>query len=306
MLAYFNELSANGNLREELLPGTIKTLVACLQSLMKKQVNGVNLDKKISDYQLTSTKWFQHIFDDKSILDNDMKTLILGMMTTTENPMNRLKEEGFDEATCDGVDCIGLALASEEVYNTFTISLSSNDWDNSTYSIKLQQLLEKSTQELEINTIDTECKNVSLLEHIEQISDFLVSIPSTGVELSMRLSELYPNLIFSSKAISQIRKNHDRPAVEQIYLKLKDINWAAGKLEGKGLRRELFRYITCPEHEQRSQLPEMNIKFKDGITRNCEWHMKYTPGCGRIHFSVEHSDGHTIYIGHVDKKIGIH
>ena len=117
MLAYFNELSANGNLREELLPGTIKTLVACLQSLMKKQVNGVNLDKKISDYQLTSTKWFQHIFDDKSILDNDMKTLILGMMTTTENPMNRLKEEGFDEATCDGVDCIGLALASEEVYN---------------------------------------------------------------------------------------------------------------------------------------------------------------------------------------------
>lgn len=50
----------------------------------------------------------------------------------------------------------------------------------------------------------------------------------------------------------------------------------------------------------------MNIKFEDGIIRNCEWHMKYTPGCGRIHFSADHSDGRTIYIGYVDKKIGIH
>ena len=138
------------------------------------------------------------------------------------------------------------------------------------------------------------------------MADFFIPIPSSGLELFLQLSELFPHLVFSSKAKGQIKRNHDRPSIEQIFLKLQDIDNAAQKLNGGVLRNELFHYKASPEHEQRRQLPEMYVTFEDGRTRNCEWHLRYTPGCGRIHFSADEGDGQTIYVGHVDGKLGIH
>ncbi len=138
------------------------------------------------------------------------------------------------------------------------------------------------------------------------MAGFFSYIPSSGLELYKRLQELFPNLVFSSKAKEQIKQNHDRLSIEQIVLKLHDINKVAPKLNGGNLKSDLFQYKATPEHQQCRNLPEMFITFDDGKTRNCEWHLRYTPGCGRIHFSADESDGHTLYVGHIDGKIGVH
>lgn len=300
MLAYFNELSAEGSILKENLQTTINTFVECLKILKEKNISGISLDKKIGHYQLTATRWFQDVLDDKSIVDSDTKSLILGMMTTVENGM-------VMQATCEGKECIGFGLASEDVNNTFAVSLFSVGWDEPTYKVEVRLLDEDDSGELIEQTIETKCKNVSVSSHIEEITDlFSPLIPSSGLELLRRLKKLFPNLVFSSKAKEQIKKIHDRPSIEQIYLKLQDTNKAAQKLNGGCLNTNLFQYKASPEHQQRRNLPEMSITFDDGNTRNCEWHLRYTPGCGRIHFSSDKSDGHTIYVGHIDGKIGVH
>lgn len=89
-------------------------------------------------------------------------------------------------------------------------------------------------------------------------------------------------------------------------MKLQDLNKVAQNLNGGPLKKELFQYKATPEHQQRGNLKEIFITFDDGIVRNCEWHLRYTPGTGRIHFSADKGDGNTIYVGHVDGKIGVH
>lgn len=306
MFAYFNELSANGCIHEASLPTVIQTLVECLKILSKKQVSGINLDKKIGQYQLTVNRWFLDILDDKSIVDDDMKTLILDMMTTLERPMDDLENEDFIQASCNGDDCIGMGLASEEISNTFSVSLSSTQWNETNYQIALIKLSTNEYGELIEQEIKSSCKNVSVPAHIDYWESLFYLMPASGKEMYLRLSELFPHLIFSSKAKNQIRRCHDRSAIEQIYMKLQDVNEAAKKLNGGDIRKELFHYKASQEHEQRSQLPEMDVLFDDGITRHCEWHLRFTPGCGRIHFSTDGGNGQTIYVGHIGGKLGIH
>ena len=304
MFAYFNELSANGSIQEDLLPAVLRTLYECIERLRESHVSSICIDKNIGLYQLTTKRWFLDVLDDKTIVDDDMKTLFLDMMTTVEPPTSDTEDECLVQTTCNGENCVGLGLASEEINNTFAVSLSSTGWDETSYQLLLQRLLYENGDLVEQN-VETSCRNVSTTVHIDAMASFFVPIPLSGRELLMRLSELFPHLVFSSKAKGQIKRNHDRPSIEQIYLKLQDINSAAQKLNNGVLRKELFHYKASPEHEQRGQLPEMDILFDDGITRHCEWHLRYTPGCGRIHFSADKGDGQTIYVGHVDGKLGI-
>ena len=304
MFAYFNELSANGSIQEDSLPAVLRTLYECIERLRESHVSSICIDKNIGLYQLTTKRWFLDVLDDKTIVDDDMKTLFLDMMTTVEPPTSDTEDECLVQTTCNGENCVGLGLASEEINNTFAVSLSSTGWDETSYQLLLQRLLYENGDLVEQN-VETSCRNVSTTVHIDAMASFFVPIPLSGRELLMRLSELFPHLVFSSKAKGQIKRNHDRPSIEQIYLKLQDINSAAQKLNNGVLRKELFHYKASPEHEQRGQLPEMDILFDDGITRHCEWHLRYTPGCGRIHFSADNGDGQTIYIGHVDGKLGI-
>ena len=304
MFAYFNELSANGSIQEDSLPAVLRTLYECIERLRESHVSSICIDKNIGLYQLTAKRWFLDVLDDKTIVDDDMKTLFLDMMTTVEPPTSDTEDECLVQTTCNGENCVGLGLASEEINNTFAVSLSSTGWDETSYQLLLQRLLYENGDLVEQN-VETSCRNVSTTVHIDAMASFFVPIPLSGRELLMRLSELFPHLVFSSKAKGQIKRNHDRPSIEQIYLKLQDINSAAQKLNNGVLRKELFHYKASPEHEQRGQLPEMDILFDDGITRHCEWHLRYTPGCGRIHFSADNGDGQTIYVGHVDGKLGI-
>jgi len=304
MFAYFNELSANGSIQEDSLPAVLRTLYECIERLRESHVSSICIDKNIGLYQLTTKRWFLDVLDDKTIVDDDMKTLFLDMMTTVEPPTSDTEDECLVQTTCNGENCVGLGLASEEINNTFAVSLSSTGWDETSYQLLLQRLLYENGDLVEQN-VETSCRNVSTTVHIDAMASFFVPIPLSGRELLMRLSELFSHLVFSSKAKGQIKRNHDRPSIEQIYLKLQDINSAAQKLNNGVLRKELFHYKASPEHEQRGQLPEMDILFDDGITRHCEWHLRYTPGCGRIHFSADNGDGQTIYVGHVDGKLGI-
>ena len=87
MFAFFNELSANGSIQEDSLPAVLRTLYECIDRLKENHVSSICIDQKIGQYQLTANRWFLDVLDDKTIVDDDMKTLFLDMMTTIENPM---------------------------------------------------------------------------------------------------------------------------------------------------------------------------------------------------------------------------
>ena len=217
MFAFFNELSANGSIQEDSLPAVLRTLYECIDRLKENHVSSICIDQKIGQYQLTANRWFLEVLDDKTIVDNDMKTLFLDMMTTVEPPTNDSEDECLVHATYNGQDCIGLGLASEEINNTFTISLSSTGWDETSFQVSLQKLLCENGDLVEQN-VESSCRNVSTTAHIDEMADFFIPIPSSGLELFLQLSELFPHLVFSSKAKGQIKRNHDRPSIEQIFL----------------------------------------------------------------------------------------
>ena len=205
MFAYFNELSANGSIQEGSLPMVIKSLVECIKALSEKRVSGINLDKRIGQYQLTANRWFLDVLDDKTIVDDDMKSLILDMMTTIENPMHDLEEEDFMQATYNGENCIGLGLASEEINNTFTVSLSSAGWNETSYQIILQKLSGDENGDLVEQDIESSCitivaPGVTLREKcpsksvITPLPDFPFSItlaPITGPEASTTIPVIF-------------------------------------------------------------------------------------------------------------------
>ena len=158
MFAYFNELSANGSIQENHLPAVLRTLYECIERLRENHVTSICIDQRIGQYQLTANKWFLGVLDDKTIVDDDMKTLFLDMMTTIEPPTSDSEDECFVQATYNGQNCIGLGLASEEINNTFTVSLSTTGWDETSYQISLQRLIYENGDLVEQN-VESSCRN---------------------------------------------------------------------------------------------------------------------------------------------------
>lgn len=100
-----------------------------------------------------------------------------------------------------------------------------------------------------------------------------------------------------------IKRCQSKITTAQFYWKLYDLNKVAITFGGKPFEKKMFTSKASPESTTRENMSELDVMFEDCNVRHCSWHLQYTPGAGRIHFSSDLGDGKTIFIGYIGQKL---
>ena len=244
------------------------------------------------------------LFGDRSVFENDEVSLIIGMFQKQDDIENIIEDYNIVESKVNGLNVIGMTIASDRVLNGLSLSLSCSGWNAIEYKLQMKEL-NLDAEEVEL---EAKCRNVSTSKEINALDNLLpvvqVPVPKTGKLLYIKLHSLFPNLIFSVGASGFIQQCQSAMAISQIYDKLKDLNRVAVDLNGRNFEPSMFSTKASPESDTRDKLSELDVLFEDNIIRHCSWHLRYTPGAGRIHFCADAGDGNTIYVGYIGPKIG--
>lgn len=300
---YFNELSARGSVDDANVKQTIEDLLLCLKHLHSHNVDAVIVDRAIGKYLISNKRNIYQILGDKTVLDNDSATFLIEYCQEESLLREEIEDNDIVSARCEGHDTIGLALASDELNKGVALSFSHAGWDEKVYDVQLEVLDENG----DISEQTTIAANVST-EATLLLYDALfplapIQVPESGKLLFFELNNLFPNLVFSADAKSFIKRCQSKETTAQVFWKLYDLNKVASAFVGRPFEKKMFASKASPESDTRESMSELDVKFDDGIVRHCSWHLRYTPGAGRIHFSSDAGDGKTIYVGYVGKKI---
>lgn len=300
---YFNELSACGSVDEANVKQTIEDLLLCLKHLHNHNVDLVIVDGAIGQYLISNTRSIYQILGDKSLLDNDSSTYLMECFQEDYQLQEEIEDYEIVSAKCGGQEAVGLTLASDFLNKGVALSLSHAGWDKNVYNLQIEVLSENG----EVFEQETTAKNASTETILETYNELFpvipIQVPETGKLLYIELSNFFPNLIFSTDAKNFIKRCQSKAIITQVFWKLYDLNEVAGTFRGKPFEKGLFSSKASPESGSRDNMSELDVKFEDSIVRHCSWHLRYTPGAGRIHFSSEVGDGKTIYVGYVGSKI---
>lgn len=300
---YFNELSAHGSVDDADIKKSLKDLITCLQHLHQHNVDVVVVDGKIGQYMVSDRKSIYQILSDSSIFDNDRIVFFLSAFQEDYHLQEEIEDNDILSAKCKGFDAVGLTLASEYVNKGICLSLSQSGWDEPIYEVQLDVLNDQG----EISTIHSKSLNASTEEELTKYDEYFpkeeILTPHTGKLLYLELGERFPNLVFSSAVENYIKRCHSKDEIKQIYERLLDLNNVALSLDGKPFSPQMFSSKASPESSTRDTMAELDVTFDDGIVRHCSWHLRYTPGAGRIHFCSDASGGKTIYVGYIGPKL---
>lgn len=301
MEAYFNELSLQFYPDNNTAKKAFLLFGSCLKKLSEMGVSNVRMTDEAMRKVILAGQTFNRVLNNETVIDGDLKSVLLAKLCTLE-PIDNLESKynviGF---SYNGVQCKGLGWASEEIEDSVALGLELEDfWEDKSYSVDITLLDEDGEEEVSTS----ECKHVVTPEGIEALRDFFkakINIPTNGKVLAKLADDLFPHLDFAKQALDQLKNIKDSTAIEQIYLRLWDLERVATN-SIVPISPSIFRYKTTPESETRSRLPEMNVLFEDSKTRNCSWHSRFTPGAGRIHFYYDENKK-IFYIGYIGEKI---
>ena len=301
MEAYFNELSLCFFPNNQTAKDAFELLGRCLKKLSEMQVNNIRMTDEAKNKTILTGQTLNRVLQNKAVIDEDLKSLLMSKLYTLEPVDNLEKKHDVLGFSYKSIPCKGLGWASEEIEDTIALGLKCEDnWEDKRYCVHISRLDENGA---EVSST-SECKHVVTPEGIEALRTFFqarMNIPTNGKVLAALAGDLFPHLTFATQATDQLNKIKDPTAVEQIYLRLADLERVASN-SIVPISPTIFKYKTTPESETRRKLPEMKITFEDKKTRYCSWHSRFTPGAGRIHFHYDET--HKIfYIGYIGEKI---
>ena len=297
----FNELSATPYTDRVKAKEGLDKLKDCLVRLDTFGIKNIKRSMLMNDMCLVGNSSFLRMLNDESLVDKDMKSVLINRMETLE-PENELVNKHLTVSmTHENIDCKGLGWASYELENTFAISLHPEIWGDK-HPVVITRL-DDSAQE---HSVDTFCRNITTEEHIEIHRKFLSSwqeIPQKGKILALILNTKFPNLIFSKQAIIQIKKLKSEEEITPIYARLQDLARVAINCS-KHCAPEDFASKATPESESRLDTlkAKLTFSFENRADLICSWHLRFTPGAGRIYFYHDPSTK-KICIGHIGSKI---
>lgn len=302
-MVYFNELSAKGSVDEKDVREVASNLINCVQWLRQHNVDGIFADKRLGLYPVTSRRTMFHLFDDKNVFGDEEAAILIESFFEKEDFQEDLENHDIVEAECNGLESKGLAAASKAVNDTLTISLSHAGYDKSVYSLTIKKLDCNG----DYSEDETDARNASSTNQLEEYSELFplpeIEYPQRGKILYDERETRFPHLVFSESALKYIKRNNYAPEVVQIAMKLHDIERVASNLDGRPLQPDFFHFLSSPESETRDDNASLDITFPDGVVRHCGWHLRFTPGSGRIHFTSDEGDGNTIFVGYIGMKI---
>lgn len=302
MNAYLNELAFTPYPDRESARVGIMNLIECLKELNQFGIKNVKRSKLIDNKCLIGNESYLRMLNDKSLIDEDIKSVLINRLETLE-PEDELEDKYMIlSMKLYNKDCKGLGWASLELENTIALSFHSEIWERSYYNLVITHLNDDA-EEYESNT---KTRNITTKGHIEIHRDFLSSlrnIPRNGKILVNTLVETFPNLIFSKSAIIQLKELKSEDVVAQVYSRLQDLQKTAA-IYNEHCYPTSFSTKASPESHTREKLycSQLTIQFEGNKSYLCSWHLRFTPGPGRIHFYHAPAEK-KIYVGYIGAKI---
>lgn len=302
MNAYFNELSFTPYPDRKSAKMGIQGFIECLKELDQFGIKNVKRSKLIDNKCLVGNESYLRMLNDKSLVDEDMKSVLINRLETLE-PEDELEDKHMTfSMKYEDKNCKGLGWASIELENTIALSLHPKIWERSFYDLAITRLNDDA-EKYEVNTTT---RNITTKGHIETHRDFLSSIrsiPRNGKILANTLAESFPNLVFSKPAVIQIKEIKSEDTTIQVYFRLQDLQRAAA-IYNEHCSPQDFTTKASPESDTRERLysSQLTAQFEGNKSYLCSWHLRFTPGAGRIHFYHEPTEK-KIYVGYIGAKI---
>jgi hypothetical protein len=203
-----------------------------------------------------------------------------------------------------GLSAAGFGAAY--LFDSLAVSFdNSSEWD--THLIVLD-VTEYSEDDQVIHSIE-EVKHSSKPVHLDCLSNWLkdkkkVSIPN-GKLLWLKRNVHFPHLVFCQNVEDQVSYfSGSEPEFHMIVKQLSIMESYCSTWEGGIFTGDDFPSKVTSESESRRGRfkKELNIICPDGEVREFPWHLRYTPGAGRIHFAPDNSQ-RIFFIGYIGPKI---
>ncbi|WP_156648049.1 hypothetical protein [Methylobacterium sp. Leaf88] len=196
----------------------------------------------------------------------------------------------------------GLGLAQS--INTVAVSLNSEPWKVQYIELAKSKIIENTEGEVEVSTSNVSVRHISCKEHVEThrqwCSKYSENILS-GDEIWELRANIFPNLRFLSRTENQIRSLLiGTQALKEVKLRLFELNESFSNWDPTSGDLPKFQSNVTPEHSTRKKLCWFTNSA--GENKLFDWHARFTPGCGRIHFLMEYDTSCAI-IGHVGEKL---
>jgi len=183
----------------------------------------------------------------------------------------------------DSQPACGLALA--DWHEGLAVSVDVDPWKKKCIALLRYLLSEASNGELVEELVHV--RNASSDAHVDAHAEWFSLAddgPTTPDEMLRLRTRWYPNIRFAGEVKEQIRQLlAGSPHFYQIAKRLAALQRALEVWNNSGVLE--WGIKVTPENEGRHDL----CKFRDidGEVRLFEWHARYTPGAGRIHFRID-------------------
>jgi hypothetical protein len=306
MEAYLNELSLSTYSTCDEVKASFDIFKECMKTLSGLGITIVRVPSCFDGHRFLYNKSYRQILGDKSIIDEDLKTWLISTLGTL-HPEDKIEDMyNITAMSVNGTACKGLGVSCERITNSISISFTHTEWTQQEYTVSVTTLDEEAEEE----TFESRTRHTCSAEQCRAHQDALQKLKTyqiqTGNELWIRRKELFPNLDFCACVKAQMKAlRNNTPELEQVIIKLCELQRAAANCKSnKRIQESDFTSKVTPESTPRKQAFANRLTFlcPDGKLHLCEWHARYTPGAGRIHFYPIESEK-IFYIGYIGGKI---
>jgi hypothetical protein len=238
--------------------------------------------------------------------DHDLRLLLKSRITTTPLIEEMLEEkaagdEKMFDCQCNGQNAVGLGAASSHLFDAMAISLSTDTlWDKPYVVVNVTGFDGNDIWE---DTSDV--RHLYQEKHLDEHADWFrtqrrPNLPNGNV-LWLQRKSIFPNLIFCENVRGQISGfSGNQPEFLQMKKRLFDLEEYAAKRQAGFFNADELPTLVTPESETRKRdfANELTHICPDGATRLFDWHSRFTPGAGRIHF-YPLDDSNKIIVGSI-------
>lgn len=173
MEGYLNELSLRTYSNREEVKKTLMRLNQTIAKLKSLGVSTIRTDGSLDSHQFLDGISFLRLLKDEEVIDKDLKGVLLATFETLD-PVDFVTDKHLIlEMKVNGNSCKGLGWASEKLEDTVAISFPLSDWENSSYTVSITQLMENDEDELIEDTVSSSTRNIISEVQCEQHRFFL-------------------------------------------------------------------------------------------------------------------------------------
>jgi len=271
----------------------------------RRVAKALRSDRDLNDIELAPGYLVRRWRNDNEI-DRELKRYFLTL--ATKAPF--LIDAPLAIARASGIDCFyngerANGLLAAYLLDTLALSLRSAEaWEAPLVTISIEEL---SDTEPELIQADEQVHNASQHQHVSEVHrDWIdertkMPEPRDGAELWAQCAERYAHLQFCEVVEDHLKQYRTgAEEITQIIKRLSDLNQYARSWTSGAFDSALLASKVTPESPEtlRRYSQERTFHCPDGVDRIFSWHMRFTPGMGRLHLYPD-NETHTITVGYI-------